>query len=308
MRRILFHHVLNFLNKLETYSINTVEQITGIKAHTLRIWEKRYQTLIPHRTDTNIRYYDDGQLRKLLNVSTLLEHGHKISKIMAFTDEHINSLILDTLANPPEQDLYSIYIKSLTAAMMEYDEVMFDKVYSSVMVRYGVYDTMTKIVYPFLRQTGILWTTENLIPAQEHFASNIIRRKLLSAIDGIPLPREQRKKFLLFLPPDELHEIGLMFTDFVVRNAGKESVYLGANVPYESLKTTIIQTTPHCLVTFITAGTDIAPHITELSVVANRNPKLQILFCCGSHHKIPLHPESIIILNDPVKIFDYLEI
>ena len=241
---------------MESYSIKNIEHLTGIKAHTIRIWEKRYKTLVPFRTSTGIRYYDDEQLRKLLNISVLLKQGNKISSLMSLPDEKINEMIVKQVSQQQANNLYSTYINNLISSMLSYDEILFDKVFSTIFIRFGVYDSMINIVYPFLKTTGILWSTKNVSPGQEHFASNIVKRKLLVAVDAIPVPKNTTKKFLLFLPPDEWHDIGLNFSDYVIRNGGIETINLGQSVPYSSLNSCIQKVNPDYLLTFFTSGTD----------------------------------------------------
>lgn len=291
---------------MESYSINAVEQLTGVKAHTLRIWEKRYNALIPHRTPTNIRYYDDEQLRKLLNISTLQQHGHRISTLMAMEDSEINDLLV-AMANDDETgDQYDVYISSLISYMLIFDEPAFDKVYSNIIIRLGLFDAMTKVVYPFLRKTGILWSISNATPAQEHFASNIIKRKLLSAIDGIPYHDKAEKKFLLFLPPDEWHEIGLLLADYLIRSAGMASIYLGQNVPFSSLQLTVEKWKPDHLVTFFTSGLDMDDHIRKLSAIVPKSHKGRVILCTNAAVKDKGKYPNINFLDSPEGIFKYL--
>lgn len=251
--------------------------MTGVKAHTLRIWEKRYQSLIPHRTDTNIRYYDNEQLRKLLNVSTLLQHGYKISSLMSMSDDKMNGLILSLSSEQKTDDLADVHINKLVSAMLAFDEASFDKTCSNVIIRYGLYEAMVRVIYPFLRKTGVLWSTRNVAPAQEHFASNIIKRKIQSAIDGIKVPVGAEKKFVLFLPPGELHETGLLLSDYLIRNSGACSIYLGQDVPYESLKMSLELNKVSHLLTFVPSNNRMHEHLERISAIAAKNGKPLVL-------------------------------
>lgn len=289
---------------LETYSINAVEQLTGVKAHTLRIWEKRYQSLIPHRTATNIRYYDDAQLRKLLNISTLQQYGYKISTLMAMAENEINNLILELTNDSGNTELHDIYVSELVGHMLGFDEPSFDKTCSNVIIRYGIYEAMLKVIYPFLRKTGVLWSTNNAAPSQEHFASNIIKRKLLVAIDGIHLSQHSPKKFILFLPPDEWHEIGLLFADFMVRNAGHSSIYLGQDLPFESLEIALSNTKANYLLTFFTAGINMPEHLQKLSALAAKKGKPVVLV--GTMTEVAEHYKNITFLKSPTELRNYL--
>ena len=241
---------------MSSYQIADLEQLTGIKAHTIRIWEKRYKLIEPHRTPTNIRYYDDEQVRKLLNVATLLACGGKISHIAELSDEQLNKQIQESQDQPSEDNSSTSFVNSLTAAMINYDEPGFDKIFSAAITRFGVYNAMIKVFYPFLFKTGILWITNEAMPSQEHFASNIIRRKLLAAIDGLMPAKKRNKKFVLFLPPGEWHEIGLLLSDYILRFNGCETIYLGQNVPYENLNAVITKLKPNYLLTFYVSRID----------------------------------------------------
>jgi methanogenic corrinoid protein MtbC1 len=291
---------------LESYSIKQIEQLTGIKAHTIRIWEKRYRTLVPHRTATGIRYYDDEQLRKMLNISVLLQQGNKISTLMSLPDEKINEMILEQVSQQQSTNIYGTYINSLISSMLSYDELLFDKVFSTIFIRFGVYDSMINVVYPFLKITGILWSTKNATPGQEHFASNIVKRKLLVAIDAIPVPKNSTKKFILFLPPGEWHDTGLNFSDYVIRNAGIETINLGQSVPYASLESCIQRVNPDYLLTFFTSGTDFTEAITYLKELATSNPIISILISNSIPNNYGQVPSNVSFLGDPTTIFDYL--
>lgn len=282
---------------MEAYPIHVVEQLTGVKAHTLRIWEKRYQSLNPHRTGTNIRYYDDDQLRKLLNISTLQRHGHKISTLMSLSDTQLNELILKLKEDSGPTGLNDLFVNELVEHMLAFNEPAFDKTCSSAIVRLGLQEAILKVIFPFLEKTGVLWSTSNATPAQEHFASNIIKRKLLAAIDGIPAPGPREGKYILFLPPDEWHELGLLLTDYILRTAGETCIYLGQNLPFESLETAIRKTGATCLVTFFTTGIDSTDHNRKLKALLEKHPGLKIL--AGTKKPNPNEHEQITWLGSP---------
>lgn len=238
---------------MSSYQISDLERLTGIKAHTLRIWERRYNLIEPHRTDTNIRYYDDVQAKKLLKVSTLLAQGLKISKISALSEKELNQQIQSLQQSGTEDVICAGFINELTASMLTFDEAGFEKAFSGSVVRFGMYQAMLKVFYPFLHKTGVMWSLEEAMPVQEHFASAIIRRKLIAAIDGLPAPTRKTKTFVLFLPPNEWHETGLLLSDYLIRSNGYKTIYLGQNVPAENLDEVIRQTKPtHLLTLFIT--------------------------------------------------------
>lgn len=223
------------------YHITDLEKLSGIKAHTIRIWEKRYNIIQPHRTETNIRQYDDEQLKKLLNVSTLIVNGYKISTIAKLSKtalhEEISKLSVNNING------IEAVLNELTIAMLSYDEINFEKTISNAVLKFGFLDTMLGVVYPFLQKVGLLWSIDNAMPAQEHFTSHLIKQKLLSAIDALP-HADSKEKYLLFLPENEFHEIGLLFSNYILRAKGIKTIYLGASVPAENIATCLKQIKP----------------------------------------------------------------
>jgi DNA-binding transcriptional MerR regulator len=215
------------------YSIKDLERLSGIKAHTLRIWEQRYGILTPERSDTNIRTYSDEDLKKVLNISILNNKGFKISKIAGLGDFLIREKVLEVTETSSDA---IIQIDSLVLAMIEMDEDRFEKSLSYNILRQGFDDTIQNIVFPFLQKVGILWQTNSINPAQEHFISNLIRQKLIVAIDGANQKVDATAdKVLLYLPDQELHEISLLFANYTLKSKGLRTIYLGQSVPHENL-------------------------------------------------------------------------
>ena len=226
-------NLVNADDLLSSYTIKDVENITGVKAHTLRIWEQRYNFLTTKRTTTNIRYYDDADLRKLLNISLLNNHGYKISKIAEMSDTDIKGLCHEITVNSITENHD---IEALTNAMLSFDEHEFNKVFSNSILRKGLQKTMVELVFPFLEKCGILWIVGEIQPAHEHFVSNLIRQKLHVGIENLGgnyLPNS--KKFMLFVPTGENHDIGLLFANFMLRSSGQKVIYLGTSLPFEDL-------------------------------------------------------------------------
>ncbi len=215
------------------YSIKELERLSGIKAHTIRIWEKRHQLIEPQRTDTNIRFYSDEDLKKIINVSLLNNNGLKISRIAELDYNQLVEKVLEFTEKKTDADAY---INQLMVAMVDMDEGMFDQHLSRLALKFGIERTITEVIYPFLDRIGILWQTGNISPAQEHFISNLVRQKLIVAIDALPLPAKTAKVAILFLPDNELHEIGLLFCHYLVKKEGLRVIYLGQMVPYGDLK------------------------------------------------------------------------
>ncbi len=215
------------------YSINDLEKLTGIKSHTIRMWEKRYNILNPERTSTNIRYYHDDDLKKLLNISTLNRHGFKISHIATMGDEEIQAKIMEiTHTGSDEESL----IENLVVAMLDLDEQIFDKNLHTAILKKGFETTVTRIIYPFFEKVGVLWQIGTINPAHEHFITNLIRQKLIIAIDGLSaVSKSNGKTFLLFLPENEWHEMGLLFYQYILKKHGFHVLYFGQSVPLRDL-------------------------------------------------------------------------
>lgn len=215
------------------YSIKDLEKITGIKAHTIRIWEKRYGIVEPSRTQTNIRYYSDEDLRRLMNVAILNKYGYKISNIQSMSPDELTKCVVDLT----HQDLDNDHqVDNLVMAMIEIDEQRFDKIISSSTIKHGFDYTFEVLLYKFLEKIGILWQIGAVNPAQEHFITQLIRQKLIIAIDGQQELRNNYKTFLLFLPEHEYHEMALLYIHFLIRKARHKVIYLGQNVPFMNLK------------------------------------------------------------------------
>jgi DNA-binding transcriptional MerR regulator len=218
---------------MATYSIKDLELMTGIKAHTIRIWEKRYHLIKPGRTETNIRMYDDEDLKKLLNVAILNRHGIKISRITKLSKEEINEKIVNLSQGATKPDSQ---IDNLLAATIELNDVKFDKLFTQAVINMGFEQAVIRLLIPFFERIGILWQTGAINPAQEHFITYLIRQKMIVAIEGLPVSTsDTAKSFLLFLPEGEYHEMGLLFYYYVLKKAGYRVVYLGQSVPFDGL-------------------------------------------------------------------------
>ncbi len=219
------------------YSMAQVESLSGIKAHTLRMWERRYDFLNPCRTETNIRFFSDIQLVQLVNFGILLRNGYKISKIEKMPEDQVHDLV-NQILSPSDYTIDQNIredIQSLTLAMLDMDEVRFDEIFKAHLIRKGLLGTVRDLIYPFLHHIGILWNTQKTMPAQEHFISCLIRKKIVSAIDVIPHPPAQAKKIIFFLLEDEHHEIGILLASFIAAERGYKVYYLGQNVPSENI-------------------------------------------------------------------------
>ncbi|WP_430809923.1 MULTISPECIES: MerR family transcriptional regulator [unclassified Carboxylicivirga] len=223
---------------MASYSIKDLEKISGIKAHTIRIWERRYKLIEPQRTATNIRFYSDEDLKRILNVSILNQNGYKISKIAHMDEGQLRDRVIDLCLDTRN---VGVQVESLLVAMLELDESKFSNVLSNSIIKLGFEATVEAILFPFLNRIGILWQTGTINPSQEHFISNLIRQKLIVAIDNemqnfVP---QSDKTIVFFLPEHDLHEIGLLFYSLIARKEGYQVIYLGASVPVCDLKVVV---------------------------------------------------------------------
>lgn len=260
---------------MSTYSIKDLEHLSGIKAHTIRIWEQRYDLLKPKRTDTNIRFYDDNDLKLVMNISLLKENGQKISKIAKMS---LTEMSQEVLRITEDNMRYPDQINALTIAMIDLNEERFEKIIATNTLKIGFEKTMINIIYPFLTKIGLLWLTGTINPAQEHFITCLIRQKIIVAIDGqFANIREDAPKYLLFLPEGEMHEISLLFSWYMLKARQNRVVYLGQNLPFQDLRQVYDYHKPNYLFTIVTTSpgqSGIQKYINNLS---SSFPEAQIL-------------------------------
>ncbi len=222
-------------NVKSIFSIKDLENLSGIKAHTIRIWEKRYGVLEPMRTDTNIRLYDLASLQKLLNITLLHNHGYKISKISQFPPEKIPQIVKDIIS---DKSVKSHAINAFKMAMMNFDQTLFFKTYDSLLSEKVFREIFYDVFIPLMEELGLLWQTDTIGPAHEHFISYLIKQKLLMNTEKLQIqePTKEDKIFVLYLPPNEIHELGLMYLNYELLFHGYKTIYLGESVPTSSLK------------------------------------------------------------------------
>jgi MerR family transcriptional regulator, light-induced transcriptional regulator len=213
---------------MNSFTIKDLENLSGIKAHTIRIWEQRYGFLKPKRTETNIRYYSNEELKTILNVALLNKYGFKISHIGRMQPHEIQERITSLADGRAVQERI---VNELVQSMVDLDMDTFERIISSFISSKGIERAVTHIIFPFLEKIGILWQTGHIHPAQEHLVTNVIRQKLIVAIESAGSPVMLDKTFLLFLPEGEHHELGLLFMYYLLKSRGAKTIYLGANVP-----------------------------------------------------------------------------
>ncbi|MEZ7839106.1 MAG: MerR family transcriptional regulator [Flavobacteriales bacterium] len=279
------------------YSIHDLEILSGIKAHTIRIWEKRYNLLVPARTKSNIRYYNDEQLIKLLNTCTLLAHGGKISKVSKLSNLEIATSVENLMMPDSQDEQLDLFINKIIASGLTYDTQLFQNSFAAASLRLGIYLCYRNVILPALIKLGLMWGKSKLIPAQEHFISNLIKQKLFSAIDGLPMPRAKAKKFLLFLPEREYHEIGLLFAHYLITKAGHKVIYLGQNVPRKDLEINIKQIKPDALVLFIVRTWHKDELIPLIETITNIFKEGEIILCGNKALTIDIQNKSVRNVN-----------
>jgi len=237
---------------MNAFTIKDLENLSGIKAHTIRIWEQRYHFLKPQRTDTNIRYYSNDELKTILNIALLNKYGYKISHIDKMQPDEIRTRILSL---GDAQAMQERIVNELVQEMVELEIEKFEKILTSYIAQKGIERTVMQILFPFLEKIGILWLTGHINPAQEHLVTNIIRQKLVVAIEGCVTHLDRKKTVLLFLPEGEHHELGLLFMYFMLKNRGLKTLYLGANVPMKDVAYVAKLKKPDLIFTHLTATT-----------------------------------------------------
>jgi len=218
---------------MNAFTIKDIENLTGIKAHTIRIWEQRYSFLKPKRTETNIRFYTSDELRVVLNIALLNKYGFKISHIDKMRIEEIKEKIVSLSSSEAQQERI---INELIQHMIDLDMDKFEEVVDNYISARGIDKAITHILFNFLDKIGILWVTNHINPAQEHLVSNIIRQKLIVGIEKVYSTVQVNKTILLYLPEGELHELGLLYSYYLMKSKGIKTLYLGANVPLADLE------------------------------------------------------------------------
>ena len=269
------------------FSISDLEQLSGIKAHTIRMWEQRYGLLQPVRTATNIRTYSDDDLRRLLNVTTLYSRGQRISQVARLSDAEIKEAVLACCDDDHD---YHYQVNALLAAMLGFDEPHLNQILGEATARLGFENMMMRVVYPLLQRIGLMWLAGTVDLAQEHMLAHLLRQKLMAATNALPTVPATARRWVLFLPADELHELALLFMNYVLRARGQHTLYLGQNLPMVGLLNVNAAYQPDAVVTVLTTQ-------PERGRVAEYAGELRGLF-----------PEAQLVLYGPLARQDGLEL
>lgn len=249
---------------MNRFSIRDLENLTGIKAHTIRIWEQRYEILQPKRTPTNIRYYDTEDLKLALRVALLNGYGYKISRIHKMSSQDMADLI-ETITDKSFR-LQADAIRMLDATLMM-DTAALDRLLSAHIATHGIDSTIENLVFQFLEKIGLMWLTDRLSPAQEHLATNVIQRKVAVAIDNLPISEPGAPAVLLFLPEGEIHDIGIWYAHYLLRTAGLDAIHLGSNTPLREAQSVYNVRKPTYVYVHLTVsvgGVDAAQYLQHL--------------------------------------------
>lgn len=288
------------------YSIKDLENLTGIKAHTIRMWEQRYSIIKPERSITNIRLYGASELKLMLNIALLNNNGYKISKIARMTNDEMLSKVMEVVN---KRTRYEDQIATLTVAMVDLDEDSFERLMVENIEEYGFEQTVLKIIFPFLSKIGALWTTDSINPAQEHFITNLIRQKIIVAIDNIQEPvHTDYPSMMLFLPEGELHETILLFSYYLIRSKGFRVFYFGQMLPLEDVSKAYELRNPEYLLTIITTTPSLDKVQKYMDELSARFPNSKVLLggrqVVGQDFRVSDNQE---IIYSPNRLIEYLE-
>ena len=298
--------LLDTLNFMASYSIKELENLSGIKAHTIRIWEKRYGIIKPARTDTNIRCYCDNDLKSLLNIAILNRYGMRISDISKLSDSDITEKVINASSDSSNAENN---IENLVVAMVEMDEYKFDRILSRYIMHEGFENLVIRVIFPFFEKIGLLWQTGSINPAHEHFVSNLFRQKLMVAIDNIVVTESQTaKKLLLFLPEAEYHELALLFYNYLIKKSGRLVYYLGSSVPFEDVVETSKMVNPDFLFTSLTSSLNKNEVIEYLNNLSQTFP-FQKIFVTGLQIKENFTelPSNVLKVSSPLDFVETLK-
>lgn len=285
------------------YTIKELESLSGIKAHTIRIWEQRYRFLKPSRTQTNIRMYNNEELKVLLTVALLNKYGYKISRIDEMPAEQRASAALE-LQQP--QAYNENMVNQMIGCMIDLDSTGFEDLLNSYLTKFSIDDLISGIIFPFLERVGILWQTSRIIPVQEHIVSNIIRQKLVSAIDRQPFATGSGPLYLLFLPEDEHHELGLLYVYYSLRKTGTRVIYLGANVPLKDMEYIIGVKNPDVLYVHLTSFPRQHSFQKFLNTIGPAAGKAPVLISGAVARNPRPAPENIVFLKSFAEVKSYI--
>jgi len=257
---------------MNAFTIKDLESLSGIKAHTIRIWEQRYSFLKPQRTETNIRYYSNNELKTILNIALLNKYGFKISHIDKMNPEEISQKLISLTDSQAQQERQ---VNQLIGQMVDLDMLAFEQTLDNHIRNKGIERTINTLIFPFLERIGILWLTDHINPAQEHLVTNIIRQKLIVGIESARAVISSPRSVLLFLPEGEYHELGLLYMYYIMKSRGVQVIYLGANVPIKDVAFIVSVKKPDYLyshITFMMGNARMEKYLNQLRDMVQQTP------------------------------------
>ncbi len=274
---------------MHSFTIKDLENLSGIKAHTIRIWEQRYSFLKPNRTGTNIRFYSNDELKKLLNVALLNKYGYKISHIDKMNEKEIKEKILSLNQSQAQQERI---VNELIQNMVDLDIEKFEDILDNYILLRGIEKAIPQIIFPYLEKIGILWLTNHVNPAQEHLVTNIIRQKLIVGIDNISSSVSVDKMVLLFLPEGEYHELGLLFMHYLLKCRGVATIYLGCSIPLDDVEYIVKLKQPDYLYAHLTSVGHKFNFDKFIALLNKKFPTLPIVISgqLTHHYEKRIHP------------------
>lgn len=290
------------------FQIRDLEQFTGVKAHTIRVWERRYNLLKPQRTDTNIRTYDIDELKTILNVAYLNQHGLKISKIAAMPVEERERAVQEMAVRESSTDGI---LNTLVMAMLSFDEELFERTCDEHARLHGFRSLVEDILARLMERIGLLWQSSAICPAQEHFVSNLFRQRLIVAAASLPKAAAGGPLNVLYLPEDEIHELGLLYVHYLLRAQGQRTVYLGQSVPRGDLmQVTSLYNGPIRFITLLVVRPAPEDVLDYLQALRNEMPEERVSFLAAGS---PLHgiapadaPKGFTILRDLASVIEVI--
>lgn len=294
----------------DSFSIKDLENLSGVKAHTIRIWEKRYKLFNPNRTDTNIRYYSLASLQKLLNIVLLYSNGHKISKIAQLSEEEIPALVKQINS---EACINNESLNSFKLAMVNFDQGLFVKTYNSLTTTKTFREIFYDVFIPLLTELGLLWQTDTINPAHEHFITGLIKQKVIANTEYLPFtnPQNRSEVFVLYLPENEIHEIGLLFLNYELILKGKYTIYLGPTVPMENLKDFVKHNSNITFISYFTiepTQDKIHSYLSDFDSEINSQNNNELWILGRQVHEISQSelPKSIKVFHSITELTDYI--
>lgn len=276
------------------FTIKDIENLCDIKAHTLRIWEQRYDLFTPKRKESQHRIYDNDDLKELLRISFLYHNGHKISKIASLSQPEIQELVEKSII---QENNHEAFILQLLEAGVDFDKEKFERIVNSLVQHLGLERSIFDVFYPFLQRIGLLWMTNNVIPAQEHFSSHIIRKKIISSTDALKNADRNMPPVLVFAPAGEFHEIPLLVANYILRKYNNHTIYFGVNVQHESIEYYLQHRPANCLYTHVITKLTDESMENNIERLCNRFPDKNIVVAGPAGKSIQQVPNNLLIIR-----------